>query len=424
MINMTNQFILIVSIVSFFLGADYANAQDSIKVDDLRQFAFPFDIEDGVLTGKGAEVLTKAVSNAHVVMLGNNSRNQLEADLDLALSRVLDHNGYNTLMMEIGPASAGIVNRLTSQSKETLEVFRQLNQDYHFEAGGLLFTSIPDFKYVGASQLTEFVKTQGWSFDGIGVDSWTGYKLIIDELYRNLSAANQKVHQELYQKSVALLDRLYADIKGQNYDDILALTSGLKSSGDFNQFLVAMSSFDVNTEMLKQFKFSLDYWWMYGNKEAFTKNKLSSKRNKALMKDALEKVHFSFRDDKLFLKMWRGHLTNGVTRNGFYGIGNMLMELSDYHGNESLNIGILDSRFSMEDNVLKDAIDNPNGPPEIHRPFVALGEQSKWMLIDLRPFNETFYWGNYIQTLEFRVMMRRFDFIIIPKIDRKAIVNN
>jgi hypothetical protein len=98
---------------------DHAMAQDSIKVEDIRPFAYSFDIANGVLTGKGAAVLTKAVSNAHVVMLGNNSRNKLESDFDIALSSVLDKNNYKTLIMEIGPASASIVNRLSNDSEET-----------------------------------------------------------------------------------------------------------------------------------------------------------------------------------------------------------------------------------------------------------------------------------------------------------------
>jgi len=106
MISLTRKYLRRVLIgaccCSFFL----VDAQDSITVEDLRQFSYSFDIEDGVLTGVGAGVLTRAISNAHLVMLGNNSRNQLEEDLDLALAQELEHNNFNTLVMEIGPNSA------------------------------------------------------------------------------------------------------------------------------------------------------------------------------------------------------------------------------------------------------------------------------------------------------------------------------
>jgi hypothetical protein len=286
----------------------------------------------------------------------------------------------------------------------------------------LLFTPIPDLKYTGTSKLVQYVKEQGWSIGALGVASWTGYKMIIDELYANLSVANQEVHRITYQASVDLLDSLYASMNGQAYDDLLGLTSGLKSSDGFNQFLKAMSTFAINDDLLKSLRFSIDYWWMYGKREFYKKNRLSSKRNKVLMKEAIEKVNFDFSDDKLFLKMWRDHLTNGVTPNGFYGVGNTLMSLAEYHGHHSLNIGIL-GRYTMEGPMLKDALEQLGQVPPIHQPFVALGEKDNWVLIDLRPFTETFFWGNYIQTLDMQKMMRGYDMIIIPKTNSKAEVN-
>ena len=422
--NQTKKILLKLAIIGMTCGLNFQGyAQDSITVDDLRQFSYPFDIQDGVLSGPGAEIMTKAISNAHVVMLGNNSRNKLEADLDLALAEELDKSNYNTLIMEIGPNSADIVNRLSGHSSGILDAFKKMNQEYFFEAGGLQFMAIPDFKYVGASQLLDYIKERDWSFDAIGVDSWTGYKLVTDELYNNLSKSNQQFHTQLYQSSIDLLDSLYANMEGQSYDDVLGLTSGLKASASYNLFLEEMSAFDINTELLKQLRFSIDYWWMYGSKQGYKKNKLSSQRNKVLIKEILDGLDYNFEKDKLFLKMWRGHLTNGVTRNGFYGVGNMLMELANYHGHSSLNIGVL-SRFTIEDGVIEDRLDNPEQVPMIQRPFVSLGEADQWVLVDMRHFNETFYWGNYILTIDMLKMMRRFDMIIIPKADSKAKVNN
>lgn len=397
-------------------------SQDSIGVEHIQKFSYPFDIEEGVLVGEGAEIMNKAIAQAHVVMLGNNTRNQQESDLDLALAKVLNRNAYKTMIMEIGPASARIANRLSSNNDETIAAFRNLNQQYNFVTDEGQFMPIPDFKYLGTSQLLQFTKEEGWSFDGIGVDSWVGYKMHIDELYHNLSTANQREYKAGHQAVVDLLDKLYAEVKGQSYDDVLRLTEGMRSSEVFNKFLEEMSTFKINSEAVKWLRFSIDYWWMYGSKQGFKKNELSNKRNKSLIKKALEKANFNFEDDKLFLKMWRGHLVNGVTPNGFYGVGNLLMELANYHGNNSLNIGVLD-RYTLNGETLIDAMDDLPRYRQHHKPFISLGQKDNWVLIDLRPFNEEFHWGNYIRTLGMEWMMRRYDMILIPKTDTKAEVN-
>ena len=162
---------------------------------------------------------------------------------------------------------------------------------------------------------------------------------------------------------------------------------------------------------------------MYGNKQGYKKNKLSSQRNKVILKNELKRMNFDFDEDKLFVKMWRGHLANGVTPNGFYGVGNMLMELAAYHERSSLNIGFLNRYMSVDDEVV-DALSQEGGVRPIHKPFVAQGQKDQWVLVDLRPFTETFYYDSYIQTKEMLYMMRSYDMIIIPKTDLKAKINH
>ena len=68
----------------YFMISVWASSQDSIQTEDLAKFSYDFDIEDGVFTGTGAKILMEAVTDAHILMLGNNSRNQMESELDHA----------------------------------------------------------------------------------------------------------------------------------------------------------------------------------------------------------------------------------------------------------------------------------------------------------------------------------------------------
>ena len=421
---MLNRYLSLFIFISAFITTPLLlSAQDSIRSADIQKFSFPFDIVDGELVGQGAEVLTEAVANSHIVMLGNNTRNQMESDLDHALTTVLNTNDYKNMIMEIGPLAATVVNDLTNDPSKLVGELKKLNQQYYYEAGELLIMPIPDLKYLGTGELVTSLKEKDWSLGGIGVESWTSYKMIIDKLYQGMPRAFQIKHNADLKTTSALFDKLYGEMQGQSYDDLANLIGGLRSSAALNSLLAAFKTFDVNEDALESLHFSLDYWEMYSNKQGYEKNRLSSKRNKTILKKELEKMNFDFVNDKLLVKMWRGHLTNGVTPNNFYGVGNMLMELAAYHGHKSLNIGIFGRYMSDGDKVI-DAMGQDGGVRPIHQPFVAQGQKEQWVLVDLRPFTETFYWGDYIKTKEMLYMMRSYDMIIIPKTDLKAKVNH
>ncbi len=397
-------------------------SQDSIRAENLKPFSYPFDIENGKLTGPGAAILEQAIADAHIVMLGDHSRSKLESDFSNVLVRMLNQNNFKTMVWEIGVGACEVINRLSETPKEAVQNFKALNKSYHFDREGVTYTPMPDLKSVEAAKLIEYIREENWSLLSVGTEAFPGTKLLVNEMYRKLSTADQKKNQKLHEAAVLLIDQLINDLKGQRYADVLKFADGLKSSNDFNDFLDAMSLYKQNEDMVNSLKFSVDYWYMYGNKEGFKKNSIRTKKNKIQLRKGLSKIDFDFNKDKLFLKMWRGHLTKGTTANGFYGVGNTLMELTEYHGHSSLAIGVL-WRYSDEDGKITDALENPDNVPVIFRNFIELGQKEDWVLIDLRPFNKTFAWGDYHLTLEMSNMIKRYDMILIPKVNRSVEIN-
>jgi len=64
-----------------FLGCFFfynSTAQDSLNLEHIQQFSYPFTLENGVFDGPGAEILIKAVDSAHITMLGDDTRSKLE----------------------------------------------------------------------------------------------------------------------------------------------------------------------------------------------------------------------------------------------------------------------------------------------------------------------------------------------------------
>lgn len=408
--------------ILFFCATNVLIGQDTIQTKDVEPYSYSFTIHNGEMRGEGATVLKKAISESHLVMLGNNSRSKQEAELDYSLLHTLNRNEYKTMILEIGTASGEVLNGLLEKPTESTAKLKTLNQKYAWLLDNKLYAPIPELKNTAAAKLVEHASDNNWSFLALGTDSWTSFKMLTDHLYSNLSENSQAIHKQLYQRSIDLIDSLYPKVSSQNYSDIMDLTSALKNAEVYTDFLNAMSEYAANETIVQSIHSSLDYWWMYGNREFYKKNEWNSQHNKVQLKKALKANDFDFRSDKLFLKMWRGHLSKSVTPNGFHGVGNMLSTLADYHGHQSLCIAVMRRFYTKGDQVV-DMLEPTDSYINRNKIFLNLGQQEEWTVIDLRPFNKEFYWGPYELDTNFMAVMRNYDMIIIPKTEEEAEIN-
>ena len=399
-----------------------AIGQDSLSIEDLQKYSYSFKIENGIFHGKGAEILTTAIANAHITMLGDNYQSKLESEFTNALISELDRNHYKTMVVETGNASGIVLNQLSEESTQIVPVFKALNQQYGIGKKENPLVPIPDFKSVEAAQYLQTAIDKDWATLAIGTESWTSYKMLVNALYENLSIANQQAHQSLYQTVLTFLDTQSANISTQNNADVLAFTNALKSSNIFNEFLERMANFKQNQPIIKAMQFSINHWQMYGNKEFYKKNKLQAKRNKVLLAETLNNNKFDFQKDKLFIKMFVNHLAKGTTVSGFFGVGNMLQELTEYHGHNSLNIAIA-RRFYEDKGVVKDIMDSPSFKYINFQDLIPLGQKEDWILIDLRPFNEVFFFKGKAMSVAMHKIISRYDMLVIPKMDSRATIN-
>lgn len=412
--------LLLISIFSI-----YGTAQDdslTLKLEDIQAHAYPFTIENGTFKGAGAEVLTKAIANAHITVLGDNYRSKLESVFTKALISELDRNAYQTMILETGIASGNIIQDLSIEAPQIIPNFQTLNQRYGLGEKERLLAPIPEFKSIEAGAFLSSAVEQDWAVLAIGTDSWTSYKMLTDKLYNNLSATEQQTHQDLYQTSIALLNKHYGTITAQTNESVLTFITALQASKTFQDFLRTMATYDKNVEIVEAIQFSMNHWRMYGNREFYKKNKRQAARNKRLLAATLHQHRFDFKTDKLFLKMWVNHLAKGTTVNGFFGVGNTLHELAEYHGHNTLNIAIA-RRFYRQEDTVKDIVEASHFEHLSFQELIPLGQKAKWVLIDLRSFNETFYWKGYTMSTAIQKEMMRYDMVIIPMVDESGLVN-
>ncbi len=418
---MKNIFILLLGTFIFNLPQN-AFGQDSITIQDLEQFSHTFSIEADGFHGAGGEILSKAIANAHITMLGEDVGSKLEHQFTNALINELDQNNYKKMVMETGGGSGGLINKMAKNSKLTSQNIKALNQKYLLEKKGSIFVPILELRSVEAIQSIENANNRGWSFLSVGVEPWTSYKMLADDLYSNLLPKNKQTYQKLYEESIAFLDQQYEAINAHNSDEVLKLMSQIKAAECFNSFLDKMAICADNKATIKAIQESIEFWWMYGNKKYYEKNIWSAKQDKKKLAEDLKKNNFDFKKDKLFVKMYRKYLSKSMAVSGAYGVGNMLLEMANYHGNESLSIGVI-RRFYEDGDAVKDSAQATDGFNKRYKELVSLGKKEEWVLVDLRPFIKEFYYGNYIQSDGLYKMFTRYDMLVIPKTDSKATAN-
>lgn len=415
--------LIIILLTTFFFSLQQNTfGQDAITLQDLEQFSYTFSIGENGFHGEGGEILSKALANSHITMLGEDVGSKLEHSFTNALIKELDQNNYKKMVLETGGGSGQLINKMARNAELTSQNIKALNRKYLLEKKGRTFIPILELRTVEAIQSIERANNLGWSFLSVGVEPWTSYKMLAADLYDNLLPKNKQTYQKLYEETIAFIDQQYEAINAHNSDEVFQLISQIKSNKGFNEFLGKMTICEGNQKTVKAIQNSIEYWWMYGNKEYYKKNIWSSKQDKMKLAEDLRKHNFDFKKDKLFVKMYRNHLAKSMAVSGAFGVGNMLHEMADYHGNKSLAIGFV-RRFYEEGEEVKDFSQATDGFNKRYKELVQLGKKEEWVLVDLRPFVKEFYYGNYIQSDGLYKMFTRYDMLVIPKTDSKATVN-
>ena len=414
--------IILLLITCFFNLSQNAYAQDSITVQDLEQFSYTFSIENDGFNGKGGEILSKAITNAHITMLGEDAGSKLEHHFANALINELDQNNYKTMVLETGGGGGQLINKMAKNSELTSQNIKALNQKYLLEKKAGTFVPILELRNIEAIQSIENANNRGWSFLSVGEEPWTSYKMLADDLYDNLLPNNKQTYQNLYEETIAFLDQQYEAIEAHNSPEVNKLMTQLTSAKCFNEFLDKMTICEGNRETVKAIQSSIEYWSMYGNQQYYEKNIWSAKKDKKKLAEDLKNKNFDFKKDKLFVKMYRNHLAKSMAVSGAFGVGNMLLELANYHGKESLSIGFV-RRFYQDGEAIKDLSQATDGFNKKFKELVQIGKKEEWVLVDLRPFVKEFYYGNYIITDGLYRMFTRYDMLVIPKLDSKATAN-
>ena len=388
------------------------NAQDTLSIEDLTPYTYTFDIENGKLTGAGGRFLMEEVSKAQFTMIGEYHSSLRISELTEAMIPVLDHVGYKTLVLEVGPTTGQFLNGLTVNTEERL---KEVNEKYLIkEEDGYINTPIPFFENVEDASFLSEAKKNKWNVIGIDQEFIHGYKMLMEMMFEHLNDAQKSQHLELYKEAGDSLDHYYAkDIDGE-----MNFSIAVANSAVINKFLFEMSIAPKNQEIIEALKASNHIYRLNAERQWFENNSTRIKYMKHQLRAQLAANNFNLENDKLLIKMGGYHLSKGFSPLGLYEVGNTLNEIAEFNGHSALNI-TFSNRFYMEDGAMVDILNSKNKYDQRLKDLNRMGKKDEWVVIDLRPMVK----GHFYRPVKFKFneniegLVKKYDLLIIPKIE-------
>lgn len=93
--------ILVLSIFPFLVFP-----QEALKLSDISNYVYTFDVKDNCIVGKGADVLIEKIEQSQFTMLGEEHYSPQISELTNALLPIMAKSGYKYFAVETGSHSA------------------------------------------------------------------------------------------------------------------------------------------------------------------------------------------------------------------------------------------------------------------------------------------------------------------------------
>lgn len=399
------------------LQNDIIYGQDSLSIKQLAPITYTFNIENGVLKGKGAKFLIKEMTQAQFTMIGEYHGSMRISEFTKSIIPILDSVGYKTMVLEVGPISGQILNGLNLDAQKEL---RKINEKYLIPEKNDTNLPIPFFENIEDAAFLVESKQYNWNVIGIDQEFMFGYKMLIDLTYDNLPNIKKSSYKEIFKQTSDSLTNYYK----RYVEDNANLFEYIKSSKVLNEYFTKVSSEPKNIEIIKALKASNEIYWLFKNKQWFENNSTRVNYMKEQLRRQLTSNNFDLSKDKLLIKMGGFHLSKGFSPLRLYEVGNTLNEISEYYGNKSLNI-TFSSRYYVENNEVFDILNSDNEYFKNFRDLNQMGKENEWVVIDLRPLIK----GHFYNPIKYKFnehiedLIKRYDLLIIPKTEISPIPN-
>jgi len=404
--------LLVVGVKSF--------GQDTLYFKDIKSYHYTFQIDDGNLTGAGADFLKDNFKLHQVVMLGEFHGLKSISEFTTAIIPSLNENGFGHFGLEVGPTMGRLLD--TISVRHTEGELRRLNQKYQVTFEEDVYTPIPFFESREDAAFLNAANSHGWNVFGVDQEYFDSYPLLFDLMFANLDDGQKAIYRDFYKVARDSIVSFY-NRELYNDEDYIEL---IYESKIVHRYLDAMKVFEGNRSIVEAFLKSVEIY-KYNNDRKWSLN-YSTRMNymKVCLKAEMDRTGFDFEKDKLLMKMGRLHLSKGISSYGYNEIGNTLTELTEFHGKSALGIGF-ETRYVIENDTIVDELDSDNKWVQNYAGFTQFGDKEHWVLLDLKGIRQDFYW--YPSPLKSKLnaqlekLIENYDILVIPPAYGEATAN-
>ena len=243
--------------------------------------------------------------------------------------------------------------------------------------------------------------------------------MLVQLLYDNLEDEKEDL-TPLYNQTLDSIEVYYTNDDMDKKDLNLAIHQSEILKDYFDAVKHAPNNQDIIDALVTSntiYKYNYDRQWYHNNL-------IRSRYMKANLKKMMDEENFDLQNDKLLMKMGGYHSSKGFNPNYVFDIGNTLNELADFHGNSCINIGF-SNRYYMDGDTLRDILDSDKRWDQTLKEFDQMGKKDKWVLIDLRPMTDGYYYYPRAYKLRETIKdyIRRYDFLVITKTEIEGTPN-
>lgn len=362
------------------------------QTDPLAAATYHFKLENGALTGPGADSLKTNIAQSQFFLIGEEHDMVELQQLTAAIMPFLKESDYRHFAVEIGPASA---RKLTSiyKNRESLGVFNSRYAKY-LGRGPFGFFDGQDEEV-----LLNKAMDNGIKLCGIDFENYNATLFIMDELYQQSSRDKQvKVAYEDARKYV--INEYAMDKVTKNYP----LCVNFLSSSIIKHFFSLIEVIPENKWLIGQITQS----WRIYEQERLNNWHPRVENMKSNFVQAYKEADKNESLPKVFVKLGAVHTARGTSSSGFQEVGNTLYELAKYNGTKVFSV-ISFARYRIDKKgILTDELDPDDSQ------LLKYTDEKSWSLINLKQLATDGWKGKIKLSKTIRNYIQKYDMMLIP----------
>lgn len=374
---------------------------------------YVLELSEGALIGSGADFLSKEANAARFFLLGEDHGIGSNLKFAAALFNLLQPNGYNTYVTEIGPVSAGHI-RTRLQQPDSLTALRELFTQQPF--------SIPFSWYEEEVRLLQAIqqsqpRAAEPAIIGIDQEFILSPQLHLETLQTLCtdSALKLKINEWLYMEKAAIRD-MYAGKPIDQLELFMNLALPTEWTSLRNSFELQHNA--EGLRIMEALTASHTIYMHYKTEAYYLNNHVRSVLMKKYFYQAYQQQQVAQPATRYLIKLGANHIERGHSAMGIQDIGNFISELAVMENSQSFHLFVLpvsgkqNAWLPFLPEEFKAMPIEPNTQPELRPILESVSEKSGWHLYDLRPLRlRQTYWAD--GNADFKKFFRGYDAILL-----------